>query len=49
MEMDGRTKALEQRIVQEKRMPLSAAPLVIAAVFGLLVAEWYCRRRWGLL
>lgn len=48
-EMDGRTKALEQRIVQEKHTPLSAAPLVIAAVLGLLVVEWYCRRRWGLL
>jgi uncharacterized membrane protein len=48
-EMDSRSRAVEQRIVQEKQMPLLATPLLIALILALLVTEWYCRRRWGLL
>jgi uncharacterized membrane protein len=39
----------ETRYVEEKRTPLWAHWPLLAAVLALLAAEWYFRRRWGLI
>jgi uncharacterized membrane protein len=39
----------ETRFSEERRSPLWATPYAMVAVLGLLVAEWYYRRRWGLI
>ncbi|MDP2647384.1 MAG: glutamine amidotransferase [Desulfobacterales bacterium] len=35
--------------VEQTRKPLWASPVVMAVLLGLLSAEWYFRRRWGLI
>jgi hypothetical protein len=37
------------QFVEETRMPLWASPAVLALLLGLLSAEWFFRRRWGLM
>jgi uncharacterized membrane protein len=39
----------ESRYVEEKRTPLWAHISLLAPVLALLSAEWYFRRRWGLI
>jgi hypothetical protein len=38
----------ETRFSEERRSPLWATPYAMVLVLGLLVTEWYYRRRWGL-
>ena len=35
--------------IEEKRSPVWATPYVMLLTLGLLSAEWYLRRRWGLM
>ncbi|MEW6672291.1 MAG: glutamine amidotransferase [Thermodesulfobacteriota bacterium] len=42
------TRKAEERFVEEKRVPLWANPVVMAAILGFLSLEWFLRRRWGL-
>jgi hypothetical protein len=37
------------RFVEEKRFPLWSMPYVLISVLALLGAEWYLRRKWGLI
>jgi uncharacterized membrane protein len=39
----------EKTYVEEKRSPMWTKAYVMAVVLGLLLAEWYLRRRWGLI
>lgn len=39
----------ESRYVEEKRTPLWAHSPLLALILALLSAEWYFRRRWGLI
>ena len=43
------TRKSEKVFVEEIRMPAWATPYVMAVILGLLSAEWYLRRRWGLI
>jgi len=48
-EIEAYAQRRETRFSEERRSPLWATPYVLVAVLGLLVAEWYYRRRWGLI
>jgi uncharacterized membrane protein len=48
-EIESDTQKRGSRFVEEKRSPVWATPFVMAIVLGLLVLEWYFRRRWGLV
>jgi hypothetical protein len=48
-EIEGYAQKGENRFIEEKRSPVWATPFVMAIVLGLLVPEWYFRRRWGLV
>ena len=39
----------EKRFVQERRISLWNTPFVLVPILMLLIAEWYFRRRWGLI
>ena len=39
----------EKRYLEEERWPLWATPGAMAVILALLSAEWYYRRRWGLV
>jgi len=39
----------ESQFIEEKRSSVWATPYMMAIVLGLLVPEWYFRRRWGLV
>jgi hypothetical protein len=39
----------EKKFIEEKHLPIWATPLVMVIVLVLLSAEWYFRRRWGLI
>lgn len=39
----------EKRFIEEKRNPLWNLPYILLALLGLLSAEWFLRRRWGLI
>ena len=43
------TRESEKAFVEEKRMPMWTTPYVMVVILGLLSAEWYFRRRWGLI
>jgi len=48
-EVEGDIQKRGSRFIEEKRSPIWATPYVMAIVLGLLVLEWYFRRRWGLV
>jgi len=48
-EILGAAEKRETRYVEEKRTPLWARFPLLALVLTLLSAEWYFRRRWGLI
>ena len=39
----------EKTFIEEKRLPMWTTAYVMAVVLGLLLAEWYLRRRWGFI
>ncbi|RJQ49005.1 MAG: hypothetical protein C4530_23820 [Desulfobacteraceae bacterium] len=39
----------ERRFIEEKRLPVWANAYAMALIIGLLSAEWFFRRRWGLV
>jgi uncharacterized membrane protein len=39
----------QNRFLEERRLPLWAKLYILILVLGLLTAEWYLRRRWGLI
>ena len=48
-DIESYAKRGESRFTEEKRSPLWATAYVMVLVLGCLVAEWYFRRRWGLV
>ncbi|UCD78341.1 MAG: hypothetical protein JSW26_23480 [Desulfobacterales bacterium] len=48
-EIDAFTRKTEKEFIEQKNVPIWATPLVLAVVLCLLSAEWYFRRRWGLI
>jgi len=48
-EIEGYAKKGEGRFIEEKRSSMWATPFVMVLVLGFLIAEWYFRRRWGLV
>ena len=48
-EIEAHTQKASKAFIEQKHLPMWATPLVMAVVLGLLSAEWYLRRRWGLL
>lgn len=48
-EIEVYTQKAEKHFIEEKRLPMWATPFVMAVVLFLLSAEWYFRRRWGLI
>jgi uncharacterized membrane protein len=48
-EIEGRARKGESRFIEEKRSSVWARPFVMIFVLGFLTAEWYFRRRWGLV
>ncbi|MFH1491162.1 MAG: glutamine amidotransferase, partial [Pseudomonadota bacterium] len=46
--VEGLARKSEKRFIEEKRMPVWTTAYVMALVLGLLSAEWFFRRRWGL-
>lgn len=47
--IEGLAQGAEKRFIEERRLPIWATPLVMAIILALLSAEWYLRRRWGLI
>jgi uncharacterized membrane protein len=48
-EIEAVTRKAGKEFIEQKHLPMWATPLVMAVVLGLLSAEWYFRRRWGLI
>ena len=48
-EIESDTQKQGNRFIEEKRSSVWATPYMMAIVLGLLVPEWYFRRRWGLV
>jgi len=48
-EVEAHLREKEKRFVEEILVPLWGTPAVMILVLSLLSAEWYCRRRWGLV
>jgi uncharacterized membrane protein len=48
-EIEGYARKGESRFIEEKRSSVWASPFVMVIVLGLLIVEWYFRRRWGLI
>jgi hypothetical protein len=48
-EMEAYREKSGSRFVEEKRFPLWSMPYVLISVLALLGAEWYLRRKWGLI
>jgi uncharacterized membrane protein len=48
-EIEAHTRKASKEFIEQKHLPMWATPLVMAVVLGLLSAEWYFRRRWGLI
>ncbi len=47
--IDAYGHRMKKNFVEEKRTPLWSLPYVLLCLLGLLGAEWYLRRRWGLV
>ena len=47
--IEGVARNSEKTFIEEKRLPMWTTAYVMAVVLGLLLAEWYFRRRWGLI
>ncbi|MFH1488563.1 MAG: glutamine amidotransferase [Pseudomonadota bacterium] len=47
--LEGLARKSEKTFIEEKRRPMWTTAYVTAALLGLLLAEWYFRRRWGLI
>lgn len=47
--IEGFARKSEKALIEEKRLPMWTTAYVMAVVLGLLLAEWYFRRRWGLI
>ena len=48
-EIEAYTSKARKEFIEQKHIPMWATPLVMAVVLGLLSAEWFFRRRWGLI
>jgi hypothetical protein len=48
-EIEGYARQAGKQFIEEKRLSLWTSPIVMAIVLALLSAEWYFRRRWGLI
>jgi uncharacterized membrane protein len=48
-EIEAITRRKEKEFIERQNLPIWATPLVMAVALGLLSAEWYFRRRWGLI
>jgi uncharacterized membrane protein len=48
-EIERYAQAGENKFIEEKKLSLWAKPVVMILVLGFLTAEWYYRRRWGLV
>jgi len=48
-EIEAFTRKAEKQFIEQKHIPIWATPLVMAVILCLLSAEWYFRRRWGLI
>ena len=48
-EIEAYAAKVQNRFVEETRLPLWAKLYVLIPILGLLAMEWYFRRRWGLI
>jgi hypothetical protein len=48
-EVEGYARKAESQFIEETRSSIWASPFVMVLVLGFLIAEWYFRRRWGLV
>jgi len=48
-EIEAYAAKVQNRFVEERRLPLWAKLYVLIPILGLLGMEWYFRRRWGLV
>jgi uncharacterized membrane protein len=47
--IEGVAQKSDKTFIEEKRLPMWTRAYVMAVVLGLFLAEWYFRRRWGLI
>jgi uncharacterized membrane protein len=48
-EMESYAQRAESRFIEERRSSVWTSPFVMVLVIGFLTAEWFFRRRWGLV